>query len=174
MHIKSSTSFVLSLAMFLFAAAAIKGSTVVRPTPADEEFANEAAKGGKMEVELGRLASKRGRNVAVRQFGQRMVRDHTRAGNELKKLATSKGIILQDEMDAEGQAAMTRLSGLRGAAFDRAYMEMMVDDHEKDVAAFQTEATSGTDADFKAFAARTLPTLQTHLRLAKQAAAKVK
>jgi putative membrane protein len=174
MRIKLSTSLVLSLAMFLFAAAAIDGAGVVKPTPADEEFANEAAKGGKMEVELGRLATRRGRNVAVKRFGQRMVTDHTRAGNELKKLASAKGIILQDEMDAEGQAAMTRLSGLRGAAFDRAYMEMMVDDHEKDVAAFETEASAGADAEFKRFASKTLPTLKTHLRLAKQAAAKVK
>jgi putative membrane protein len=140
---------------------------------ADDEFVTKAATGGKMEVELGRLAAKKGRSAAVKSFGRRMVTDHTAAGNKLKRLAAKKHITVPTEMDAEGQEAMQRLSALSGKAFDRAYMEMMVTDHEKDIAEFEMESTGGTDADIKVFARTTLPTLKTHLRLARAAAAKV-
>jgi putative membrane protein len=142
--------------------------------PADEDFVTNAAKGGKMEVDLGHLALRNGKSLAVKRFGQRMVTDHTRAGNQLKRLAVRKKITLPTGMEAEAQEEMARLSKLRGAEFDRAYMELMVTDHEKDVGEFQSEASSGTDKDIKAFAAMTLPTLQAHLRLARATAAKVK
>ena len=144
------------------------------PVAADENFVMNAAKGGQMEVEMGRLAMKRGHTAAVRSFGRRMVTDHTKAGNQLKVLARKKSITLPTTMDAEAHAEMERLAKLSGAEFDRAYMELMVSDHEKDVGEFQTEATNGTDADIKAFAAKTLPTLRTHLSLAQSTAAKLK
>jgi putative membrane protein len=146
----------------------------VTAAPADDDFVMKAAKGGKMEVELGRLAAKKGRNAAVKNFGRRMVTDHTRAGNKLKMLAAKKHITLPAEMDAEGQETMKSLSALSGSAFDRAYMDMMVSDHEKDIAEFEMESTGGTDADIKGFATKTLPTLKTHLRLARASAARVK
>jgi putative membrane protein len=96
-----------------------------------------------MEVELGRLAAKKGRSVSVKQFGRRMVTDHTHAGNQLKKLAARKGIGLPGEMDTEGKEAMERLLILNGAEFDRAYMEMMVTDHEKDVGEFRKRGDLG-------------------------------
>ena len=144
------------------------------PAPADDDFVMNAAKGGQMEVDLGRLAMKRGHHPAVRSFGRRMVTDHTRVGNQLKVLAKKKGITVSTAMDAEGHAEMERLSKLRGAEFDRAYMDLMVSDHEKDVGEFEAEASNGADAAIKAFAAKTLPTLRTHLKLAQSTAAKVK
>jgi putative membrane protein len=146
----------------------------VTAAPADDDFVMKAANGGKMEVELGRLAIRKGRSIAVKSFGHRMVVDHTAAGNKLKMLAAKKHITLPAAMDAEGHAAMQSLSALSGSAFDRAYMEMMVSDHEKDIAEFEMESTGGTDADIKAFATKTLPTLKTHLRLAQATAAKLK
>ena len=134
----------------------------------------KAAKGGQMEVALGRLAASKGSNAAVRSFGRRMVTDHTKAGNKLKAIAMKKRLTLPTEMDADQKAEMDQLSKLSGAEFDRAYMNLMVSDHEKDVSEFETEANSGADPQLKAFAATTLPTLKTHLRLAKQTAAKVK
>lgn len=163
--------FFLGVCLFAFYPGNIKA---LSPAPADDEFVTNAAKGGKMEVDLGRLALKRAGSRAVKQFGQRMITDHTRSGNELKRLAMRKKIALPMAMDPEGQTEMDRLSKLRGAEFDRAYMELMVSDHEKDVGEFQTEADSGTDSAIKAFAARTLPTLKTHLSLARSTAAKVK
>ena len=164
----------LSLAVVFLATFYVVDAKSTGRLPADEDFVANAAKGGKMEVDLGRLALRNGRSLAVKRFGQRMVSDHTRAGNELKRLAMRKKITLPTAMDAEAQEEMDRLSKLHGAKFDRAYMDLMVADHEKDVGEFQTEAGSGADKDIKAFAARTLPTLQTHLRLARATAAKVK
>ena len=141
---------------------------------ADQDFAMKAANGGKMEVELGRLAAKKGRHAAVKSFGRRMVTDHTVAGNKLKAIARRKSITLPQTLDADAKAKVDQLAPLNGAAFDRAYMDMMVMDHEEDVTLFEAEATSGSDAQLKAFAAATLPTLKRHLSMAKQTAAKVK
>jgi putative membrane protein len=139
---------------------------------ADRNFVAEAAKGGMLEVELGRLATERGESVAVKQFGKRMIDDHTKANNELKQTASAKSIPLPTELDAKGKATMDRLSKLKGEEFDRAYMDDMVEDHTKDVSDFQREANSGADSDVKAFAAKTLPTLQEHLRMAQSIAPK--
>jgi putative membrane protein len=103
-----------------------------------------------------------------------MVTDHTAAGNKLKLLAAKKNILLPSQMDAQGREAVQRLSALSGKEFDRAYMETMVSDHEKAVSDFQTEANTGADAEVKAFAAKTLPTLKQHLRLARTTTAKLK
>jgi putative membrane protein len=134
---------------------------------ADRKFIMEAAMGGMAEVELGRLASERGSSETVKQFGQRMVDDHSRANGELTQLASSKGITLPTALDAKHQAAMAKMAALSGAAFDRAYSKDMVKDHNKDVALFQREASQGADADLKAFAQKTLPTLQEHLQMAR-------
>jgi putative membrane protein len=103
-----------------------------------------------------------------------MITDHTESGNKLKALAKRKGMRLSAALDAAQQAEMRKLSKLRGAAFDRAYMEMMVSDHEKDVSEFEKQADSGNDRDFKAFAVEVLPTLKLHLELARETAAKVR
>ena len=123
--------------------------------------------GGMMEVELGRLAAQQGMSEAVKQFGQRMVDDHTKANSELMTLASSKGITLPTALDEKHQKDVTKLSGLSGADFDRAYMKMMVNDHNKDVKNFEKQSTRGADADLKAFAGKTLPTLQEHLQMAR-------
>jgi putative membrane protein len=133
----------------------------------DRKFAMEAAMGGMAEVELGRMAAERGSSDAVKQFGQRMVDDHSRANSELMQWASSKGITLPTSLDAKHQALMTKMSALSGAAFDRAYAKEMVNDHNKDVALFQREAMRGADAGLKAFAQKTLPTLQEHLSMAR-------
>jgi putative membrane protein len=159
--------------VILFCASALVPITALAQN-ADQDFAIKAASAGKMEVGLGRMAAKKGRSAAVKSFGRRMVTDHTRAGNKLKMIAAKKAITLPELLDAEGKAKMDQLAQLNGAPFDRAYMDMMVADHEKAVAEFETEATSGADADLKAFAASTLPTLKMHLRMAKETATKVK
>jgi putative membrane protein len=141
---------------------------------ADNTFVTKAAQGGMAEVELGRLATERAANAKVKQFGQQMVDDHTKANDELKSIASGKGVTLPSMLDSKDQATKNKLSSLQGAAFDRAYMEDMVSDHEKDIAEFQREADHGTDADMKAFASKTLPTLQHHLQMAKDALADVK
>jgi putative membrane protein len=135
-------------------------------TSQDRDFVMDAAMGGMMEVELGRLAAQQGMSDAVKQFGQRMVDDHSQANSELMSLATSKGITLPTELDQKHRQHVTKLSAMSGADFDREYGKMMASDHRKDVSEFEKQSTRGTDADLKAFATKTLPTLQEHLRMA--------
>lgn len=136
----------------------------------DQQFMTEAARGGLAEVQLGQLASQQGASDAVKQFGQRMVQDHTQANTQLQQLATQKGVALPTDMGNENQQIMQQLSQLSGADFDRAYMNHMVEDHVKDVSSFQQEAQQGQDPDVKAFAAQTVPILQEHLQLARSIA----
>jgi putative membrane protein len=133
----------------------------------DRNFMMDAAMGGMLEVELGRLATQQGASDAVKQFGQRMVDDHSQANTELMSIASSKNITLPTELDARHREHVTKLQGMSGAEFDRAYARMMVSDHEKDVSEFERQSTRGMDPDLKAFASKTLPILQEHLQLAR-------
>jgi len=135
----------------------------------DETFVVKAARGGMAEVELGKLAVDKAASDEVKKFGQRMVDDHGKAGDELKTLAQNKHITLPTTIGPEEQALHDRLAKLSGAAFDRAYMQAMLTDHRKDVNEFRVEAKSGKDGDVKGWAAKTLPTLEEHLKLAQDA-----
>jgi len=137
------------------------------------KFATNAAQGGMAEVELGRLATQRAGDVSVREFGARMVADHGRANSELKSIAGQKGIQLPTELNSAQKSEMDKLSKMSGAEFDKEYMSAMLKDHETDVKDFDTQAKEGNDPEIKAFAGKTLPTLQQHLQMAQQAAQKV-
>ena len=132
----------------------------------DRDFIMDAAMGGMMEVELGRMAAQQGSSDAVKQFGQRMVDDHSKANEELTSLASSKGITLATTMDEKQHKDMMKLQAMTGADFDRAYSKMMLSDHKKDVSEFEKQSMKGTDPDLKAFASKTLPTLKEHLQMA--------
>jgi len=133
----------------------------------DRQFMKEAAQGGMAEVAHGRLAARKGSNDGVRRFGQHMVDDHSRANDELKSLAARKGVRLPANMGPKHQAFQAKFMRLSGAAFDRAYIKHMVDDHVEDVAAFRREARVAHDPDLRRWAAKTLPTLEGHLQMAK-------
>ncbi len=141
---------------------------------APDGFMTEAAKGGMAEVELSRVATTKSQNAEVKKFAQQMIQDHTNANTELKQLAGKKTVTLPTELDAEHKALRDRLSGLSGAEFDKEYVNAMVADHEKSVNLFKTQADGGTDADAKAFAAKTLPKLQGHLDMIKAMQGKMK
>jgi putative membrane protein len=153
----------------LFTATAAAHPRVTTKVGSDHQFMVAAAQGGMAEVEMGRLAEKHASDAQVKQFGQRMVRDHSKANAELKKIAAEQGVRLPRTVNAQDRADMNRLSKLNGKAFDLAYMEDMVRDHQQDIAAFQKESDSGNNPAVKAFATKTLPTLQEHLKLAESA-----
>lgn len=132
----------------------------------DMKFVQEAAVGGMAEVDLGHLAEQKAANPQVKQFGARMVQDHTTANAQLTAVATGKGATLPQQLDQHHAQLRDRLSHLSGAEFDRAYIKEMVEDHDKDVKEFQQQAQTGHDADIKSFAAQTLPVLQEHDRMA--------
>jgi len=131
----------------------------------DHKFVMEAAVGGMEEVQLGQLAAQKAMDPEVKNFGQHMVDDHSKANTQLMQLASQKGLTPPTTLPADKQKDMDKLNSLSGAAFDKAYIDMMVKDHKKDVAEFQKQAKNGKDADLKSFAATTLPTLQNHLKM---------
>ena len=129
----------------------------------DRNFIEEAAQGGMAEVEHGKLAEQRATSPQVKQFAQRMVQDHTKAGDELKAIASARGVTPPATMDRKHQRAMEKLGKLSGAEFDREYMKHMVDAHKQTVSLFEKQAKSGKDGDLKSYAIKTLPTLKDHL-----------
>lgn len=133
----------------------------------DTEFATEAASSGMMEVETSKVAEKQAKDSKVKSFAKMMVTDHTKANDKLKKLAKEKGISLPDDQAAKAEA--DKLKDKKGHDFDMAYIEAAGPDaHQKAVSLFEQESSSGQDAQMRAFAKQTLPTLQKHLKEAKE------
>ena len=122
----------------------------------------KAAKGGTMEVTMGKMAEEKAQSDDVKSFGKRMVTDHSKANDELKSIASKKGVELPSK---ERSGKWTS---------DKAYMDMMVKDHEKDLAEFKEEASNGSDPDLKKFADDTARMIQEHLDLAKETQGKLK
>ena len=141
---------------------------------ADKEFINKAAEGGMAEVKLGELAASKAQSPEVKAFGQRMVVDHGKANTDLKALAAEKNVTLPADVNSEQKAMYDKLSKLSGAEFDKEYVKGMVEDHEKDVAEFKKESTGADGSEVKAFAAKTLPTLESHLDQIKTISGKMK
>lgn len=135
--------------------------------PMDKNFIQEAATGGKLEVELGQLAEKNASSQQVKEFGQRMVTDHSKANENLMDVASKVNVTPPTSLTQDEQEKKEKLSKLHGAKFDQEYMSMMVDEHQKDVDKFQQQAQNAINSDVKSFAANTLPILQEHLQLAK-------
>lgn len=160
-----------TLLTFSLATAGLSQRT--RPPSPDVQFMREAARGGVAEVQMGRLAMRQASSRQVRQFGRRMVEDHSAANQQLRDIAMTEGVRLPMSPGPEHHAMLSRLRRLSGRAFDRAYMAEMVRDHRKDVAAFQNEARNGRDPDVRSFARQTLPTLREHLRMAVEIARSV-
>ena len=150
----------------------------------DEKFIKDAAEGGMMEVHVGQLGVQKGQSAEVKQYAQRLIDDHTKANTELKQLAASKGVTLPDDKIASNTEAdrsrvreileghkdiadYKKLENLSGTEFDREFVRMAVNDHEKDVKEFDKAAEKSDDADVKAFAQKTAPILREHLQQAK-------
>jgi putative membrane protein len=140
----------------------------------EERFMKEAASGGLMEVELGKIAAEKGSHQRVKEFGKRMQADHSKANAQLKKIASSKGVDLPSEPSGEHKSTMDKLTKLSGAEFDREYMDAMVDDHKEDIEKFQTQADKGKDPELKKFASENLPILKKHLELAQSTEKQIK
>jgi len=136
--------------------------------PADDRrFATMAANDGMLETKLGEYAAQNAANPRVREFGQKMSSDHGNANQKLQSLAQESGIKLPTQLEPESQAKLDKLTRLKGAEFDGAYMKEMVADHEKAVKAFQKEAADHAQTRVDRWAADTLPTLKAHLEDAK-------
>lgn len=137
---------------------------------ADSSFLKDACEGGMLEVKLGQLAQTNASSQAVKDFGQRMVNDHTKLGDNVKQVASMESVSLPNSESMMQKMTYERLSHKTGTDFDKAYIEDMVKDHKSDISAFEKEANSGSDAQAKAMAEKALPTLREHLRMAQQIA----
>jgi putative membrane protein len=124
------------------------------------------AQGGAAEVRLGELARLTSPTPAVKELAQRLIDDHGKANDALKQIADRKGIQLPGLAGSKHEDLYQRLSSLKGAEFDKAYVRATVDEHRLDIADFQKQADTSGDPDLKSFAIKTLPVLQEHLRLA--------
>jgi putative membrane protein len=127
----------------------------------DQTFVKEAGMGGMAEVELSKLAQK-SENADVKNFADRMIRDHTKANQELTTIATGLGVDVPKALDPEHERMRQKLQGLHGKSFDEQYMQGMVEDHNKVVKLFKDEERSGSNNALKQFAQKTLPVLQHH------------
>src|SRR4029078_13348404 len=128
----------------------------------DKTFMKKAAKAGRMEGAMGQVAEQKGQSEDVKSFGKRMVTDHSKANDELKAIASKKGVQLHSK---EHSVKWTS---------DKAYMDMMVKDHEKDLAEFKGEASGGSDPELKKVGDDTAKMVQGHLDLAKETQGKLK
>jgi putative membrane protein len=133
----------------------------------DQEFVTRATHANAAEVTLGQLAQKNGSTDAVRQFGQRMIKDHSAAMKELESIAGKLGITPSKQPDPKHEGDAKMLAKATGAEFDRLYSGLMVRDHEMTVNLFERQAKSDGNAVLTKFAAKQLPILQEHLKMAR-------
>lgn len=136
-------------------------------TGMSNDFVTKAADGGMMEVELAKIAQTNGSSAAVKDYGKMLETDHSKANAELMSIATGDNIAAPKTMSEMHAMHVKELQAKTGADFDKAYIKMMVEDHNKDIAEFKKASTSNDNAKVKAFAAKTLPVLQMHLTKAK-------
>jgi len=136
----------------------------------DTNFMKKAAAGGLAEMELGQLAVQKASNEQVKQFGQRMIDDHSKANEQLKNLAAQEHVTLPTKPYLTDRQTRDRLEKLSGTEFNQAYMSDMLKDHKKDVAEFERESKTAKNPAVKSFAEQTLPVLREHLSQAEQIA----
>ncbi len=134
----------------------------------DQHFIAEAAKGNKAEVELGQLMAQKSSDSQVKKFAEMMVKDHTQALNQLQQLAQQKNVTLPSDLPDDAKDLESKLNSTSGKDMDKAYMDGMVQDHEKDVQEFQDASKNSTDNDVKHWAGSLVPKLQQHLQKAQK------
>ncbi|SKB86186.1 DUF4142 domain-containing protein [Dyadobacter psychrophilus] len=157
----------LLLFVFMFSAAIVAFSDRFEKDSPDKAFVLAAADGGMLEVKLGELATKNASMAKCKEFGEMMIKDHTKVNDELKALASKKQIAIPGKLTTAKQQMYDSLSAQTGEKFDMLYMNMMIASHEETIGLFQTESNKGKDPDFKKWADAKIPALKHHLEMAK-------
>ena len=139
-----------------------------KPTAAEKMFMKKAADGGMTEVELGRLAAEKGGSDEVKDFGNQMVKDHSKINDNLKEVAGKMNVTLPDKVSAKHHATIEKMAGMSGAAFDKAYVPAMVKDHEMDIAEFEKADKTVKNPDLKKFIEDSIPMMKDHLEKIKK------
>jgi putative membrane protein len=141
--------------------------------PTDKAFITKAAEINLGEVELGRMAEQKGNNQAVKDFGQRMIEDHTNAESQLQQLAKQEGVMLPGQPGAAAVSLHQQLSSVSGAQFDAMYIDHMLAGHKGAITVFENEIEHGQNPAIRAFAESVLPVIQDHVRIAEDVAGKM-
>jgi len=162
------------LAVCIGGVAAAQAPVVAPRGGTDETFVFKASAAGLAEVNLANLAIKQAASADVKKFAQHMITDHSKANTELIDLANKAKFPVAPRMDDMHERLSTRLAGLTGAEFDRAYIASQVTDHEMAVSLFENESKNGTNESLKSWAGKTLPTLREHLKHAQGIQSKLK
>ena len=165
MNFRSGRNGLVVFLCALLAACAQTGTGGPALSDADRAFIKDAAQSGWAEIQAGEFARERG-TEPVRQFGQRMVQDHGASNKELEAIATKLGVTPPQDADGGHQLIAIMLGVLSGSTFDNKYVPMMVKDHQTAIALFEKQSQSAGNAELRQFAAKTLPTLREHLRMA--------
>jgi len=136
----------------------------------DANFVKEASQGGLMEVKMGQTAKDHASNAEVKNYGEMLVKDHTKANDKLSQLASQKGVNLAKEMEPKHTGMIKDFENKSGADFDRAFIQHAIKDHKKDISKFEKASRDLNDTELRSFASETLPTLRTHLEEAQRIA----
>ena len=166
-------NFVVTLGITLVTAALCFGAEKEKSSGSeksnmDATFIKKATIGGMTEVELGKIAADKGQKQEVKDFGQRMVKDHGKANDDLKSVASKMNVEVPDKVNAKHQAVIDRFSKMSGDAFDAAYVKAMVKDHQKDIAEFEKAQGEVKNEDLKKFISDTVPVMKEHLEMAEK------
>jgi len=153
------------------AAPAADATAAPAVSAADKHFLHAASQGGLFEIAVGNYAAKNGNSSAVKDLGTHTAADHSALNEKVGAWATSQGVKLSDKPNAKTQAKIDKLTALTGADFDKAYVAALIKAHTADIAAFQNEIATTSNADLKALLSDALPTLQGHLKMAQDAQA---
>ena len=168
---KLTFALILGTAVAFSAGLAADKEKSNKATAKESTFIKKAADGGMTEVELGKVAEKNGQKDDIKSFGSQMVKDHGKANDDLKNIASKMNVTVPDKVSAKHQAGITKMSMLSGVAFDTAYAKDMVEDHEKDIAEFEKALGEVSNEDLKKFIDDAIPMMKGHLEMAKKMAA---
>lgn len=144
------------------------GAAAASLSQGDRHFLQEAGQDNLGEIQLGRLAAKRSDNAGVKRLGERLMHDHAQANRKLMTVVNQHGLSLPESQPQSTKDLEQELSGLSGAAFDRAFVDSIVRLHRHDVQTFHEQARHADNAEVRAFAQEVAPTLESHLREAER------
>jgi putative membrane protein len=156
--------------LLLQPASVVTAQNTTSPSQNDRKFVRSALEDGIAELQLGQIAVEKAESADVKQFGEKMIQDHTKMSDQMRDIAQKEGISAPSGVTAKDKALESKLKTLSGPLFDRAYIAAMVQDDREDLSAFNREANNGNDTAIKDVASRYAQLIGEHLELAKELA----
>ena len=141
--------------------------------PTGTPFLDSAARVNLGEIELGKLAEQKGDNPAVRDYGKRMVEDHTKLESQLQADAKTEGVTLPSQPGTDTADLRRQLANESGTKFDDVYIQHMLSGHKQAINNFENEIEHGSNPTYKSYAEAALPVIQDHIRIAEDVAGKM-